>query len=157
MSRVTARHLAVALGAVLVLAACNSGTNDESGPQATTTTTTPPTATESIRQECVDVADKSRALLTEVGRLTTGDTTIAQVNAAAGELSDAFDAARESVAPDARADLDQAGQALQQVQDALAAQPVDTAALRVAAAELVTTLGDAASVCTPGSPTAPTS
>ncbi len=73
---------------------------------------------------------------------------------AAGELSDSFAAARAAVGADVDADLDGAEQALRRVQDALAAQPVDTQALRKAASDLVALLGDAAAICaTGGAPT----
>jgi hypothetical protein len=55
------------------------------------------------------------------------------------------------VGPDAAADLDEAGQALGRVRSALATRPVDTAGLQTAANDLLTSLGDAAAVCTPGS------
>lgn len=158
MNRVTARHLAVLVGATFVLAGCTSGngSGDGAGQSATTTTTIVPTTTESVRQECLDVADRARALFTEVGRFASGDGTLEQVRAAADELSDAFETAKASLGPDAQADLDSAGQALQRAQDALAAQPVDSAALRTAATEVVAALGNAATVCAPGSSTAPT-
>jgi osmoprotectant transport system substrate-binding protein len=145
----TPRPLCLALCAVLALAGCSSSTNDEPGQEPSPTTTSAPTTSVAIREECSDVADKAQALVTEAGRLTTGDATIDQVRAAAQELSDAFDTAREAVEPDARAQLDEAGQALQRVQDAVAAQPVDTAGLRAAGRDLVTALGDAASICSP--------
>lgn len=156
MNRVTTRHLAAVLCAVLALAGCTSATNDQPSEQ-TTTTTTETTATPSPGNECADVADKARALLTEVGQLTTGGATDGDVRAAASELSDSFDAAKATLGPDVAAQLDQAEQALQQVQDALGAQPVDTAALRRAASDLVADLGDAATVCSPDSSTTSTS
>lgn len=155
MNRVTARQLAVVLGAALALAGCTSTTNNEPN-QQTTTTTTEPTTSASIREECVDVADKARAMLTEVGRLATGDSTVGQVRTAATELSGAFDDARAALGPEAQADLDQAGQALQRAKDALTTQPVDTAALRAAARDVAAVLGNAAAVCAPSSSTAPT-
>jgi hypothetical protein len=154
MNRVTVRHLAALLCAALALAGCTSATNDQpSRPTTTTTTTTETSTSASVRPECVAVADQAQALLTAVARLATGQSTVDQVRAAAGELSDAFDDAKAALGPDARAQLDEAGQALRQVQDALAAQPVDTTALRTAAARLFAALGDAATVCSTGSPT----
>jgi hypothetical protein len=155
MNRVTVRHLAALLCAALALAGCTSATNDQpSRPTTSTTTaTTEPPTSASVRPECVAVADQAQALLTAVARLATGQSTVDQVRAAAGELSDAFDDAKAALGPDARAQLDEAGQALRQVQDALAAQPVDTTALRTAAARLFAALGDAATVCSTGSPT----
>jgi ABC-type sugar transport system substrate-binding protein len=152
MNQVTARHLAVVLAAAFVLAGCTSGTNDQPSQETTTTTTETETETgPSPNPACEDVADKGRALLTEVGRFATRDATVGDVQAAAGELSDAFDEAKATLGPDTRAQLDQVGQALQRVQDALATQPVDTAALRRATSDLVAAASDAATLCTPGS------
>lgn len=154
-----ARHLGVVvLGVTLVLAGCTSGTDDQAAQLTTTTTAAPTTTSEPVRAECADVADAARGLATEVGRLTTGGATVDAVRTSASELADALAAARATLAADAQADLDRAGQALERIQDALAAQPVDTAALRTATAELVAALGDAADVCAAGSATpAPTS
>ncbi|HEV7648666.1 MAG TPA: hypothetical protein VGP26_10930 [Actinophytocola sp.] len=152
----TARHLPVVLLAALALAGCSSATNDQASQETTTTTseTVPDTATTPpLRPECEDVADKGRTLLAEVGKLTTRDATVADVQAAAAALSDAFDDAKAALGPDAQAQLAQASLALQQVQDALKAQPVDTAALRRAASDLVAAAGDAATLCSPGSAT----
>jgi hypothetical protein len=154
MNRVTARHLAPVLlaAAALALAGCSSATNDQPS-QETTTTTTETATSPALRPECEQVADKGRDLLAEVGRFTTQDATVADVQAAAAELSDAFDNAKAALGPEAQGKLDNAEQVLAQVQDALAAQPVDTAALRRAAADLVATAGDAATLCSPSSAT----
>jgi hypothetical protein len=156
MNRMIARHVALVFCAALALAGCTSATNDRPSRETTTTTTTEPPTTVSIRPECVDVADKARALLTEVGRLTTREATADQVRAAAGELSGAVDDAKATAGPVARARLDEAGQALRRVQDALTAQPIDTAGLRAAASDLVAALGDAAAFCAPSSSTTAT-
>lgn len=153
MNRVTARHITIALLAALALAGCSSATNDQPSQETTTTTTTTETSSSSLNPACEDVADKGRALIAEIGRFATRDATVADVQAAAAALSDAFGDAKATLAPDAQAQLDRAEQALKQVQDALAAQPVDTAALRAAAGELVAAAGDAATLCTPGSST----
>ncbi|WP_291410325.1 hypothetical protein [Actinophytocola sp.] len=153
----TVRRPTLMLCVTLLLHVGCSPTNGEPAqePPATTPTTTAPS--DGIRPECTGVADRARTLVTEVGRLATGDATADQVSAAAGELSDAFDAARDAVEPDARAGLDEAGQALDRVQTALTAQPIDTTGLRAAARDLATALGDAASICSPttGSPSDP--
>jgi hypothetical protein len=156
MNRVTSRHFAPVLlaAAALALAGCSSATNDQPSQETTTTTTTTETASSpALRPECAAVADKGRDLLAEVGRFTSRDATLAQVQAAAAELSDAFDDAKAALGPEAQGKLDNAEQILKQVQDALAAQPVDTAALRRAAAELVAAAGDAATLCSPSSAT----
>jgi hypothetical protein len=148
----TARHVALVLCAALALAGCTPSTNDEPSQEpTTTTTTTDPSTTVSLRPECVEVADAARVLFGEIGRLATGNATVEDVRAAAGDVSDAFDAVKASAGPDAGADLDAAGQALDRVQDALTAEPVDNAGLRAAASDLVAALGDAAAVCAPGS------
>lgn len=155
MNSVTARPLtAVLCCAALALAGCTSATNDQASPETTTTTTTTEASpTTSLRPECADVADAVQALVTEVGRFATGGATAADVKAAADALSTAFGDARDTLGPEAQANLDQAGQSLQRIQDALAAQPVDRAELRQAASELFASLGDAAAVCAAGSAT----
>jgi len=152
MNHVTPRHLvvAVALCAAPILAGCSTG--DQSGQE---TSTTPTTTTVSVQDVCLDVADQARVLVEAVGGLATGDATTEQVAAAADELSGAFDDAVAALGPDARADLDLAGQALARMRDAVTAQPVDTAGLRAATTDLVAALGDAAAVCSPGSSTEP--
>ncbi|HEY7592227.1 MAG TPA: hypothetical protein VH969_03670 [Actinophytocola sp.] len=151
----TARPLTVVLCcAALALAGCTSAANDQAGQETTTTTT--PTTTEtspSLRPECADVADAAQALVTEVGKLATQDATVGDVKAAADDLSQSFADARGSLGPEAQAHLDEAGQALQRVQDALGAQPVNKAGLRQAATDLLASLGDAATVCAAGSAT----
>lgn len=152
--------LPVLLCAALVVAGCTSATNDQSSGVGTTTTTTArsdPATTGSLRAECVDVADKAADLLAVVGRLATGEATVEQVRAATAALSESFDEAATAAGPEARAHLDEAGKALNRVEDALLAQPIDTAALRAAAGDLVTALGDAAGLCTPDSATSSTS
>jgi hypothetical protein len=151
--------LPVLLCAVLVVAGCTSATNDQSGGVNTTTTTTArsePATTGSLRAECVDVADKATDLLAVVGRLATGEATVEQVRAATADLAESFDEAATAAGPEARAHLDEAGKALNRVEDALLAQPIDTAALRAAAGDLVTALGNAAGLCTPDSTTSTT-
>jgi hypothetical protein len=142
----------------LALAGC-APAGDQAG-QETTTTTTSTTTTEptspSLRAECVAVADQGEVLLTEVGRLATGDSTVADVRAAADSLSGAFEDAKSALGPGAQDDLDQAGQALQRVLDVLGAQPLDKDALQRAASDLVAAAGDAAAVCTTGESTSDT-
>jgi hypothetical protein len=104
-----------------------------------------------VRAACVDVADKTGVLFAVVGRFATGDATVEQVRSAAADLSGSFDDAMASVGPDVRGRLDEAGQALTRVQDALSTDPIDSAALRTAANDLFSALGNAADVCTPGS------
>lgn len=157
--RVRRLVLVATLCALPAFVGCTA-TGEQAGPQNTestqTTSTSSPATTVSLRGECLDVADKARVLLTEAGRLATGDGTIEQVRAAAGGLSDSFEDARTALGPDAEADLDTAGQALQRVQDVLTTQPVDNAELRAAANDFVAALTNAAAVCAPGAPTAPT-
>lgn len=158
MKPVTARPLAaVALCAAFALAGCTSATNDQPSTQtATATTTTEPTTSESLVPACQDLVDKAQTLVTEVGRLTTRNATVADVQAAADALGTSFDDAKATLGAEAKADLDAASQGLRQVQDALKTQPVDTAALRTGAATLVTSLGDAAKVCSGSSSTTST-
>jgi outer membrane protein OmpA-like peptidoglycan-associated protein len=150
MAAVTTRPLAIVLCAVLVVAGCTSADSDQPGQQTTTTSASP---SASLRSECRDVADDARALLTEVGRLATRDATVDDVRTAASALATSFDDAKSALGPGARAQLDQAGQALQRVQDALSTQPVNTAELRRAARDVVAALGDAAAVCSGSSST----
>jgi PBP1b-binding outer membrane lipoprotein LpoB len=150
-------RIALLLCAALTLAGCSSATDSAT---STPTTSAEPATSMSVGPVCADVADKARGLATEVGRLTTGQATVDQVRASANELSTAFADARDMVGSETRAHLDEAGQALQRMQDALNAQPIDRAGLRAAADDLVTALGDAATVCASESSTdsaAPTS
>lgn len=137
-----------ALAVVLAVAGCAPATDDRPS-QAPTTTTT-----ESLSRACTDVADKAQALLTEVGRYATGKASPDQVHTAADALSDSFNRAKTELGPAAQADLDEAGQALHDVLDALTTQPVDKAKLQTAANQVFTALGEAATVCTSGT-TAP--
>jgi hypothetical protein len=132
------------LCAVLVVAGCTSADGDQPGQQTTTTSTT---STTSPRSECRDVADDAHALVTEVGRLATRDATVDDVRTAASALAASFDDAKTALGAGAQEHLDQAGQALQRVQDALSTQPVNPAELRRAASDVVAALGDAATVC----------
>jgi hypothetical protein len=140
------------LCAGLVVAGCSPAASNQSTSQKTTTTT----SQASVMAACVDVADKAGVLLAVVGRLSTGDATVEQVRSAATDLSGSFDDAMAAVGPDTRAHLDEAGQALRRIQDALSTQPIDSAELRTAADDLFAALGNAADVCTPGSPTTST-
>lgn len=146
MTAVTARLLSV-LCAVLVVAGCSSGTNDQADQQTTTTTTTTTESSASLQPECRDMVDDAQALLTEVGKLATREATVEDVRTAADTLATSFDNAKTALGPEAQAQLDQAGQALQRIQDALGAQPVDAGELRGGASDLVAALGDAATVC----------
>jgi hypothetical protein len=137
----------------LALAGCSSTTNGGSSQETASTTGPETSTTTSIRSECADLADEARGLATEVGRLVSGEAGVDDVRAAANELSGALEDAKATVGPDARAHLDEAGVALQQAQDALNAQPIDGAALRAAANDLVTSLGDAVAICSPESAT----
>jgi hypothetical protein len=134
---------------VLLTAACTSAGGDQ--PASRNPTTAPP------RTECRAVADDARALLTEARELATRDATVDDVRTAASELATSFDDARTALGADAQADLDQASQALQRIQDALSTQPVDTAELRRAASDVAAALGDAAAVCSGTSPAESTS
>ncbi len=147
MNPVTVRHLAAALCSLLALAGCTSGANDQPSTEPTATTTTETTTSTSLVPACQDLVDKSQELVTEVGRFVTRDATAGDVQVVAAALAASFEDAKATLGPDAQADLDQAGRALQKVQDALAAQPVDTAGLRTAAGELFAALTDAAAIC----------
>jgi hypothetical protein len=148
--------LIVLVSMMLLFVGCASTDNPPAQqPAGTATTTGTPTTVSTLDPECRQVADDAQALVAEVGRLATRDATVDDVRAAASTLATSFDEARAAVSPAAQANLDQAGQALQRLQDALSAQPVNTAELRQAANDLVTALGDAATVCSGSSPTGP--
>lgn len=137
----------------LALTACTPANNQSAGE----TTSSSSVTSESVVTACADVADKAGVLFAAIGRLATGNATTGEVGTAAGELSAAFDDALTEVGPDARADLEDAGEALGRIENVLTTQPIDTAALRTAADELLTELGNAADVCTPDSTTVTTS
>jgi hypothetical protein len=140
------------LCAALALTACTPANNQSAGE----TTSSSSVTSESVVAACADVADKAGVLLAAIGRLATGNATTGEVGTAAGELSAAFDDALTEVGPDARADLEDAGEALGRIENVLTTQPIDTAALRTAADELLIELGNAADVCTPDSTTVTT-
>jgi hypothetical protein len=146
------RLLVAVVCTALIVAGCTSSANDRpSKDSAATTTATSATAAAPapVRSECVDVADKANEFLSQVVRLANGDSTPQRVRAAADGLSDSVDDAKAAVGPDAAAELDKAGQAVGRARDVLATRPVDTAGLQTAANELLTSIGDAAAVCTP--------
>src|SRR5262245_2242522 len=143
MRPVTSRFLPPMLCAALALVGCTS-TNGSSGQgTSTSSTTSSSSTTESARAECVAVGEKASELLTAVGGLADGSTTVEQVRTVAGELSDSIEDAASAIGPDAGVHLDAAKQALQRVLTALGTQPVDTAGLRGAAGDLVAALGNA--------------
>jgi hypothetical protein len=146
------RLLPPLLCAALALTACTQANDQSAGQTSSSSSTT----SESVVAACADVADKAGVLLAAIGRLATGNATTGEVGTAAGELSAVFDDALTAVGPDARADLEDAGEALGRIVNVLSTQPIDTAALRTAANELLTELGEAADVCTPDSTTVST-
>jgi len=137
-----------ALGAVFVLAGCTSDPADPVAPSATTAappaTTTAPGTTGTA---CQTVAGDAQELLAQLTGLATRESTVADVQAAAATLRQDLDSAKATLGPEARADLDRASAALQRVQTALTASPIDTAGLRAGAQDLASALGDAARVC----------
>ncbi|HEX6354970.1 hypothetical protein [Actinophytocola sp.] len=134
MKRVTA---VVSAALCLTLAGCAQAGNDQ---RARGTTTSGP-----IQAECADLETKAGALAVVANGLSTGEATVNQVRSAGADLIDSFADAAEKAGPD----LARTGDALQRVEDALTAQPVDTKALREATNEVRTTLTTDPPPCTP--------
>ncbi|WP_326836506.1 hypothetical protein VSH64_16600 [Amycolatopsis rhabdoformis] len=136
------------LGALAVTVACS---NDQSGqPPASSAVSAPaspaPTTSRSAT-ECSAVTTAAQNLATKTAALVTGQASRDEVTTAARDLRSALDAARDTLGPQARSDLDAAGTALQQLQDVLTTQPLDVTALRAAATQVATSIGAVVSVC----------
>jgi hypothetical protein len=138
MALMTARNLVFLCA--LAVAGCSAAGDGQNEPAA-------PTTIMSVRPDCAAIADNARGLATELRQLTTGESTIDEVRATTDELARAVDDAKATVGPDARAQFDEAGQALRQVRDSLNVQPVDWAGVHAGADDLVTALRDVATVC----------
>lgn len=136
--------------AVLVLtattaAACASGQNAP----APASPTAPSTA--QVLTECEDVATAAKGLGDQLTALVAGRASRDQVSAAAQNLGAALDAAQSAIKPESQADVAAAHSAIQQLQTALAAQPLDLTAVGAAAAQVVAAAGKVLAVCTVGS------
>jgi hypothetical protein len=144
MAPMTARKLV--LFCALVVAGCSATGDGQTEPAATTTIM-------SVRPDCAAIADSARGLANELRQLVAGGSTVDEVRTATDELARAIDDAKATVGPDARAQFDEAGHALRQIQDSLDAQPADWVGVHAGADNLVVALRDVATVCDP----APTS
>jgi hypothetical protein len=141
------RSLILVLCTLAVLGGCSSSAGEEPS------TPTAPATTVPVRPACDAIAVAARAFSVEVGRLVTEGGTIEQVRAAAADLSDVLADARAASAPPARESLDEAGEALDLLQDRLAAEPLDWPAVRAAASALVTAFDGVVDLCAAGSST----
>ncbi|WP_312871474.1 hypothetical protein [Amycolatopsis acididurans] len=154
------RHRSFAVAAVAaaaVVAGCQG-----SGGSGSTVSATPPPATNAPATTttggsvCSDLVVSGQALVTVVTQFVSGQATGDQVRASASQLSASIDAARTTIGGQTSARLDDAKAALQRLQAAATAQPVDVAGMRAAAGDTLAALRDAAAVCQSGTP-APTS
>ncbi|MEV6899211.1 hypothetical protein [Amycolatopsis sp. NPDC051372] len=151
--------VAALLGALAVTTACagnQSGPTPAPSSPASTPASPAPTSRDS-RTECAAVATAAQNLATKTASLVTGQASRDEVTTAARDLRSSLDAARDVLGPEAKADLDNAGAALQQLQTVLTTQPLDVTALRTAATQVATAVGAVVSACggtsTPSTPT----
>lgn len=138
----------------LVVAGCQSGQGTPASsppptPPATVTVASPPagSGTPTTRPECANLVASGQALAASVAQLIDGSGSRDQVRTAAAQMSSAIDSAQHTVGADVSARLTDAKAALQRVVDAAGAQPPDTAGMRTAANDLVTSLHAAAASC----------
>lgn len=146
------RLLILALCAVTAIGGCSSSAKVE--PTTQPATPVSPATTVPVQPACAAVTAQALAFAGEVGQLVTAEATVDELRAAAADLSGAVDDAKAVVGPDAHASLDEAGQALDRAQDALATEPLDWVVLRGAATDLVTALGEVVDLCAAASSTA---
>lgn len=157
------RHRSFAVAAVAA-AAIVAGCQGSGGSGSTVSATPPPatnapattTTTTTGGSVCSDLVVSGQALVTVVTQFVSGQATGDQVRASASQLSASIDAARTTIGGQTSARLDDAKAALQRLQAAATAQPVDVAGMRAAAGDTLAALRDAAAVCQSGTP-APTS
>ncbi|MFI5613983.1 hypothetical protein [Amycolatopsis sp. NPDC051903] len=146
-TRRTARTGAAAVVAAVaaIAVACGGGQSGQTptpAPAPTASPTTGPTGA-----DCAAVSTAARNLTSQVQALVAGQTSREQVAAAGRDLASALDSARNTLGPNARADLDAAGTAVGQLQTALTTQPLDTAAVRSAAGQVASSIRAALNVC----------
>ncbi|MEV4603060.1 hypothetical protein AB0K15_37395 [Amycolatopsis sp. NPDC049253] len=141
--------VAALLGALAVTTACSG---DQSGQTpapsgAVSAPASPAPTSGGGNVECTAVATAARNLATKTASLVAGQASRDEVSTAARDLRSSLDAARDTLGPQARSDVDAAGTALQQLQDVLTTQPLDVTALRTAATQVATAVGAVVSVC----------
>ena len=153
MSAMTVRRhrgIAIVLFAVVALAGCESA---DTGTAPTSSAQDTSSAAPTTGSACAGVSTEGQTLGAVVVQYFDGTATADQVQAAAGDLSDALAAARENAEATVSAALDDAQTALDELLTALRAQPVDRAGLRTASTDVLAALGDLTKICRP----APTS
>jgi hypothetical protein len=139
------RGLALAVGAVLVLGGCSSGGggSDNNTPKPAPS----PTATKNADAACSNVVTKGRALASTVAQFVGGQASASDVKTAANQLSTAVDKAKAQLKPEVSKNLDSAQSGVQRLQKALTTQPVSKSEIGSAAAQVVTSVSSAATVC----------
>jgi phage-related minor tail protein len=93
------------------------------------------------------VVTKSRGLATTVAQFVGGQASASDVKTAANQLSTAVDKAKADLKPQVSKNLDSAQAGVQRLQKALTTQPVSKSEISSAAAQVVTSVGSAATVC----------
>lgn len=141
---------------VTALGGCSSAADEEQPPAGPVSAAT----TVPVQSTCGAVAAEARAFAAELGQMVTDDASVDQLRTTAADLAGAVGDAKATVGPAARASLDEAGHALDRMQDALATDPIDWVLARGAADDLVTALRGLVDLCAADSstpPSAPTS
>lgn len=146
--------LALVFVAVVTLTGCQTAdTGNESATTVPDTTSTRTSASAPPETTCAAIATQGQALGTAVSRFVDGSATVDQVRSAATDLSDALAEAASSAKADAAAAFDDVKAALDQLLTALQTQPVDRAGVRTASSDVLSALGDVATICQPTTPT----
>jgi hypothetical protein len=148
------RGLAAVLLAALALTACNQPSGGPTPAPPPPTATAPTGGPEQVQTACTNLATQGQALTSEVGDLFSGSSTPDDVRTAAQQLGATVTSAAAVLGPQVSANLASAQTALQQLQAALNAQPVDLSAARTAAGNVLTALRGTASVCHENTPSA---
>lgn len=133
-----------------------AGTSTGNPVSAPSTAAAPPAAGGSApTSSCGDVVAKGEDVGTAVRQLVDGQGSRDQVGVAVQELASAVTAARASTSG-ARTDaLDDVEAAIGELRSALQGQPIDRAAVRVAAQRTTTALRNLGPVCATGGPATP--
>lgn len=149
-------RLAMAVAPLMIGAALVAGCSSTPSTPAATSPS-PTSAAPQVRSECAAVTAAARTLGTDLTAYLAGQGNPDQLRASAQSLADALSQAKTALGADGSR-LDAASTAVQQLITALAAQPIQPAAVRAAAQQALSAIGDVISVCTPtsGTPT-PTS
>ena len=141
----------LAVGLAICAAAATGCATAPSAPPATSTPSAP-SAAPAVKPECAAVTTAAATVGKDLTAYLAGQGDPDQLRTSAQNLSTALSQARTALGADGSR-LDGASAALQQLISALQERPVDQAAVREAAQQLLTSLDDVFSVCSPASGT----